>query len=120
MELSVNKEPKDKVDIAMVWIWLCLAVMAVIKYMRGNKSNKWFPELTEGSTESLSCHFNTGADLLKEMYNQIMPVPLILNLHWGTAVKILYYYNFITLAIRISWNSVRIISCLCGILEMQK
>lgn len=61
-----------------------------------------------------------GADLSGDMYNKIMPVHLILNLHWGTVVKILFYSSFITLTIRISWNSMRIISCLCGILEMQK
>lgn len=70
------------------------------------------------------CHLvvflTLGAGLLEEVYNQVMPVHLILNLHWGTIVKILYYYNFITLAIRVSWSSVRIISCLCAILEMQK
>lgn len=87
----------------------------------GNSSNKWLLELI---LKVAQCHLvvflTLGADLLEEVYNQVMPVHLILNLHWGTIVKILYYYNFITLAIRISWSSVRIISCLCGILEMQK
>lgn len=32
-----------------------------------------------------------GADLLDEMYNQVMPVHLILNLHGATIVKIVYY-----------------------------
>lgn len=63
MELSVNKEPKNKVDTAVVWTWFCLAVMAIKVNMRGNKSNKWLPELPEDSIVTLSCHFNTGADL---------------------------------------------------------
>lgn len=49
MELPVNKEPKNKVDVAVIWIWFCFAVMAVIINMRGNKSNKWLPELPKDS-----------------------------------------------------------------------
>lgn len=86
----------------------------------GNNSNKWLPELTEGSPVSPGCHFNTGCRSLGGMYSKVMPVHLILNLHWGTVLKTLFYSSFITLTIRISWNSMRIISCLCGILEMQK
>lgn len=85
----------------------------------GNNSNKWLPELTEGSAVSLNCHFNTGCRSLRG------------DVQSGHAsasnIKFTLGYNckdtllqLITLAIRISWSSMRIIPCLCGVVEMQK
>lgn len=94
--------------------------MAILINMRVIVAINGFLNLPKVAQYHLVVILTLGADLLEEMYNEVTPVHLVLNLHWGTIVKILYYYNFITLAIRISWSSVTIISCLCGILEMQK